>query len=87
MGTINPGRAGLVFGTFVGGWHVLWSILVVLRWAQPLIDFIFWVHFITPVYVVEEFSLGRAAILIVVTASVGYVVGFCGAHLWNRIHK
>jgi hypothetical protein len=87
MGTINPGRAGLVLGALIGGWHLLWSILVLLRWAQLLIDFIFWIHFIKPVYVVEEFSLGRAAILIIVTAAVGYVVGFCFAHLWNRIHK
>lgn len=87
MGTINPGRAGLVFGALIGGWHVLWSILVLLRWAQPLIDFIFWIHFVKPVYMVEEFSLGRAAMLIIVTAVVGYVVGFCFAHLWNRIHK
>ena len=87
MGTINPGRAGLVFGALIGGGHLLWSILVALRWAQLLIDFIFWSHFIKPVYVVEEFSLGRAAILIIVTAAVGYVVGFCCGHLWNRIHK
>ena len=87
MGTINPGRAGLVFGALIGGWHLLWSILVALRWAQLLIDFIFWIHFIKPVYIVEEFSRGRAAILIIVTAAVGYMVGFCFAHLWNRIHK
>lgn len=87
MGTITPGKAGLVFGALIGGWHLLWSILVLLHLAQPLIDFIFWIHFIKPVYVVEEFSLGRAAILIIVTTAVGYAVGFCFAQLWNRIHK
>ena len=28
---------GIVLATFMGGWHLLWSLLVLLGWAQPVI--------------------------------------------------
>ena len=52
--------------------------------AQPLIDFVFWMHFIRPVYVVEPFSALRAITLVAVTAIVGYVSGSAFEFLWNR---
>ena len=55
--------------------------------AQPLMDFLFWIHFIKPVYVIEPFVIGRAAILVLVTAGIGYITGFVFGKLWNRIHR
>lgn len=86
MGEINPHRAGLVLGALLGGWHLLWSMLVALGLAQILIDFLFWIHFIKPVYVIEPFAIMRATILVLVTAALGYLSGFAFALLWNRIH-
>jgi len=34
-------KSGLVRASLVGGWHLLWAIIVALGWGQPLIDFIF----------------------------------------------
>ncbi len=84
---MNVYKTGLVLGLVFGGWHLCWSILVALGWAQPVIDFVFWIHFIKPVYVVEPFELVRAAILIVVTAGIGFVIGSAFALVWNALHR
>jgi hypothetical protein len=81
---ISVHHAGLVTGALFAGWHLLWSALVAAGLAQPLIDFVFWMHFIKPVYVVEPFSAVRAITLVAVTAIVGYVLGSAFAFLWNR---
>jgi hypothetical protein len=80
-------KAGLVLGIVLGGWHLCWSILVVLGWAQPVIDFVFWMHFIKPIYVIEPFEIARAVILIIATSGIGFVIGSVFALAWNVLHK
>ena len=84
---ISPNKAGFVLGALLGGYHLLWAIIVATGWAQAFIDFILWLYFIKPVYVVETFSLGRAIGLVVVTAAIGYAIGGIFALLWNRMHR
>jgi hypothetical protein len=84
---MNVCKAGLVLGFVLGGWHLCWSILVASGWAQSVIDFVFWMHFIKPVYVIEPFAIARAAILIVATAGLGFVIGSVFALVWNALHK
>jgi hypothetical protein len=83
----NPSKVGVVIGALVGGWHLAWSILVLLGWAQPIIDFIFWAHMIQPVYVIKSFNLLAAITLIVITAGTGYIFGFVGTVIWNRLRR
>lgn len=87
MTTINPLRSGLVLGAVIGLWHLTWSLLVAFGWAQPFIDFVFWMHFIQPVYVVQAFNLPTAIVLVIVTAVMGFIVAFVFALLWNWSHK
>ena len=86
-GFVNVQHAGVVTGLVLGGWHVLWSAIVASGWAQSLVDFVFWMHFIKPVYVVEQFEPMRALILIAVTALIGYVIGSVFAFVWNHFHR
>jgi hypothetical protein len=48
---------------------------VAVGWVQALIDFIFWLHFIKPVYVIEGFNVSTALLLVAVTATIGYAMG------------
>ena len=84
---LDPLRTGLAVGAIFGLWHLAWAALVALGWAKPLLDFVLWLHMIKPFIVVEAFSFGRAAGLVVVTAAVGYVIGWLFAMLWNRVHR
>ncbi|MGB9114197.1 hypothetical protein [Bradyrhizobium sp.] len=84
---VSVGKAGLILGALMGGWHLCWSALVALKLAQPVIDFVFWMHFIKPIYVIEPFEIARAAILLIVTAGVGFLVGSAFALVWNAVHK
>ena len=84
---IRPSKVGFVIASLIGGWHLVWVILVVLGWAQPLINFIFWAHMIRPVYVVGPFDAVAAVTLLVITFSSGYVFGYIGGSLWNRLHR
>jgi len=84
---ISVRKAGFVVAALYGAWHLCWSILVASGLAQPFIDFVFWMHFIKPVYVIEPFAIGRAAILLGVTTGVGFVIGSIFALIWNALHK
>ncbi len=87
MTRIDPIKSGLALAAVMGLWHLTWSLLVAVGWAQPVIDFVFWMHFIKPVYVVQAFNPTTAAILIVVTALIGFAIGVIFAFLWNWFHK
>ena len=84
---ISPIKAGLVLGAFVGAWHLCWAILVALGAAQAIIDFVFWMHFIKPVFAIEPFDGIRAAVLVVITGAAGFVIGAVFAVIWNAVHK
>lgn len=84
---IQPHKIGLLFGMLLGGTHFCWSLLVLLGWAQPLINFIFWAHMIQPVYVIKAFDPVAALTLILITTALGYLAGVIGGALWNRIHR
>lgn len=83
----NPHKVALVFAALMGGWHVVWSVLVVLGWGQPLINFVLWAHMIQVPYVVGPFDLVASVILIVFTAVMGYVGGYLIGLIWNRVHR
>jgi len=86
MVTIRPDRTALILAILLGSWHLVWALLVAAGWAQPLIDFIFWIHFIQPVYAIQKFNIGIALLLVGITAAIGYVIGWIFAVFWNKLH-
>ena len=83
----KPHVAGLVVGTLIGGWHLLWAIVVAVGWGQTLLDFVCWMHFVKPVFVIDAFSIGRAIVLICLTGALGYGFGYLGTAAWNQLHQ
>lgn len=84
---INPPKAALSVAVALGGFHLVWAVLVAIGWAQPIMDFVFWMHMISLPYVVKAFDSSAAVTLIVVTAIMGYVIGYIFAKIWNRMHR
>ena len=85
QGVIGVHSTGLALGCLLGGMHLLWALLVASGFAQPVMDFIFWLHFIRPVYVIEGFNVARAAGLVALTD--GYATGAAFALLLNRLYR
>lgn len=83
----NPNKVGFVFGVVFSGMHLLWSILVLLGVAQALYSFILWAHMAHADVTVGPFDISAAATLIIVTAIIGYIVGYMGAQVWNKVHR
>ncbi len=83
----NPNKVGLVFAILLGGFHLVWSILVATGVGQALYDFILWAHMIHLAITIGPFDLKAAITLIVVTALFGYVTGYVASLVWNRMHR
>lgn len=83
---ISRNKLGLVFGSAFGLWHLVWALLVAFGIAQGLLDFVFRLHFIQPVYVVTAFQPLLAVGLIVLTTVLGYTIGWIAGAIWNWLH-
>lgn len=83
---INPHRSGLALGLTFGLIHTAWALLVASGWAQAYIDFIFKLHFIKLDLTIEPFNAGTALLLITITASIGYLMGWAFGLIWRKLH-
>lgn len=85
--TINPLRTGAAVGLLVALWHVVWSGLVAGGWAQSVIGFVLWIHFLNVPVRLEPFDATRAGALVLVTGGLGFVTGWLLAVIWNWLQK
>lgn len=84
---LNEHKTGLALGLFVGGVHLLWSLAVLIKVAQVLVNWSMRWHMVAIPVKVKPFSLNDAIWLIIVTAAVGYVFGYVFAWVWNKVHE
>lgn len=84
MNPLRPNTVGIVFGILLATCHLFWAILVGVGMAQPLMDFIFNLHMIAPVFTITAFNISKAVALVLVTGGIGYVLGVAIAVIWNR---
>ena len=87
MTRVRKSTAGVVVGSLIGLWHLIWTVLVAVGLAQLVIDWIFRLHFIQPPYTITAFNLLTAVTLIVVTSVIGFVVGWLFAAIWNWLYS
>ncbi|HSD98272.1 MAG TPA: hypothetical protein VLB73_01060 [Patescibacteria group bacterium] len=87
MKELHEGKVALSVGIFLGVWHAMWSLLILVGVAQPLLDFIFWAHMLSTPFRVTGFSLTQAIVLVLVTFAVGYIGGWVFAKVWNMMRK
>jgi len=81
----NPFTVGLYTGLLIGSFHLLWSLLVFLGLAQWGMDFILGLHFLSNPYRVLPFNFVTAISLLIITALVGFVVGYISTLVWNKM--
>ncbi len=86
MKAINPFKAGLALGALVAAMHAMWALVIALGWAQSILDFIFWMHFLRPVFFIMPFDIVTALILVAVTGVAGFIMGLLFGMFWNRLH-
>jgi len=78
-------KNGLIGGLSLAFLHLCWIIVVAAGWGQVLMDFIFKFHMLNSPLQVQAFNPGYAVTLLVVTFSVGFVMGVVIATLGSSL--
>ena len=74
----NPVRLGFILGLFLAFWHACWAGLVASGFAQPVIDFVFWAHFLNSPFAIQPFEPLRALAILVMMFSLAGVPPMLG---------
>ncbi len=84
MQRIFVNRAGLAVAAVLAVWHAAWAALVAFAAAQPLVDFIYRIHFVeASAPRVGPFDPAAAVMLVGTAAVAGYLMGAGLAGVWN----
>ncbi len=65
----------LIGGLCLASLHLTWIILILLAWAQPLMDFVFKLHMLNSPFQIQPFDWGYAFTLIAITFVFGAFYG------------
>jgi len=87
MAKLNVGETGLAFGVVVGLAHVVWVALVALGQAQPLLDFLFRIHFVAVDFWVQPFEPNLAAEAVAISFVASSAAAALFAIIWNLLDR
>lgn len=82
---VNPNRVGLAFGSFIALFHFVWAMIVALGLAQAVLNFIYSIHFLNNPFLIQEFNLAKALVLVCFTFVMGYIGGYVLSLVWNKM--
>ncbi len=82
-----PHTLGLTLGTTQAVLHLVWSLFVAVGWAGSFMSTVYRLHMVDPSIRILPFDLVSSVMLIVVTALVGYAVGWLLGTFWNVYHR
>jgi len=85
MGLIDANRLGVVMAVVMAGWHAVWGLLMAGGLGQRVMDLVFRLHGLKSDVVLEPFDAGMAALLVVATGVLGYVMGAVAGLVWNGL--
>jgi hypothetical protein len=80
-------QSGLVWGLCLSSIHFIWLILILLEWAQPIMDFIFKLHMLNSPFQVQSFNWIFAFGLLLLTFTVGGLSGLLFSFLSSATKK
>ena len=78
-------RTSIIGGLCLASLHFCWALLVMLGWAQPLMDFIFRLHMLNSPFQVQSFDAMLALGLVVITFLIGCFYGLIFYFVRNRL--
>ena len=85
MAKLSIPKCALLGAGLMVSLHAAWAGLVASGYAQSLIDFIFRLHFIAPVYRIAAFDLQTAGLLVALTGSLGALAGVVVGVIVNAV--
>ena len=86
MRPLHPIKVATTIALLMACIHFGWVLLVAFGVAQSLLNFIFWLHFIAPVYTVQPFNWIVAVALVLFASATSFFAALLFVYLWNRIH-
>lgn len=86
MKTKMEALASGVFGSIIMlSIHLVWCALVFFGLAQTVVDYLFWIHFVKPIYQIDKFDMLVAIYLLITVSCIGFIVGYIFAKVFNFI--
>lgn len=87
--TLSPHRLGLAFGLSLGLLHAIWAAAVAISptMVEAFYKWILGLHFINLQLSINQFELGKGAMLVCVTAIFGYIGGLVFGYLHKLLEE